>query len=607
MVVRTGHRSSLRARSGCPGSLRAVTGVATPEWARHLPAGVDPARSTSLARRSLPAAWARTGPRPPTRPRCTATTGGSRTRELDDRSRGVAGRLAGAGLRAGDRVVMSAGTSTELVVAHVAALRLGLVVVPVNGAYRAARDRPHRRRLRARRVHRRRRPRRPASRPATPDGCVVVTARRSSSPTSSRRRSTPPRATTSHCSATRRARPARPRAPCSPTGTCSRAARRCGSRGAGAPSDRLVLALPLFHVHGLGVGLHGTLLCGASAVLLPHFDGELVLDAARDDDAHPVLRRADDVRAPRRERRASRELARLRLCVSGSAPLPATLHDDLATRAGITGARALRDDRDDHERLEPLRRRAACGHGGLPAPGGGGAPRRPVGRDPAARPERVPRLLGPRGGDAARRSPPTAGSAPATSAPTIPTATSASSVAPRSSSSRAATTCTRARSRTSCSSYPRWRRSRWSGSRPTSGARWSSPSSCPRPASATPTRCSRSRPSTSRRYKRPRLVRYVDALPRNALGQGRPRPSSERDRATVLIVLSGRQDQDVEHGHPPVLIRPSPIPPFPEPRWDRALVFPPRGRTGGGTVSRRAPGGRSRPRTGRRCPSPPRR
>src|SRR5207247_6607307 len=31
--------------------------------------------------------------------------------------------------------------------------------------------------------------------------------------------------------------------------------------------DRLVLALPLFHVHGLGVGLHGTLLCGASAVL----------------------------------------------------------------------------------------------------------------------------------------------------------------------------------------------------------------------------------------------------------------------------------------------------------------------------------------------------
>ena len=38
-----------------------------------------------------------------------------------------------------------------------------------------------------------------------------------------------------------------------------------------SPSDRLVLALPLFHVHGLCVGLHGTLLAGASAVLLPRF------------------------------------------------------------------------------------------------------------------------------------------------------------------------------------------------------------------------------------------------------------------------------------------------------------------------------------------------
>ena len=36
--------------------------------------------------------------------------------------------------------------------------------------------------------------------------------------------------------------------------------------------DRLVLALPLFHMHGLGVGLHGTLHVGGSAVLVPRFD-----------------------------------------------------------------------------------------------------------------------------------------------------------------------------------------------------------------------------------------------------------------------------------------------------------------------------------------------
>src|SRR5207248_6282116 len=33
--------------------------------------------------------------------------------------------------------------------------------------------------------------------------------------------------------------------------------------------DVLVHALPLFHLHGLGMGLHGTLLSGGSAVLIP--------------------------------------------------------------------------------------------------------------------------------------------------------------------------------------------------------------------------------------------------------------------------------------------------------------------------------------------------
>jgi malonyl-CoA/methylmalonyl-CoA synthetase len=98
--------------------------------------------------------------------------------------------------------------------------------------------------------------------------------------------------------------------------------------------DRLVLALPLFHVHGLGVGLHGTLLCGGSAVLLPRFDADAVLDAARDHDATlffgvPTMY-ARLTASPR-----VAELAALRLCVSGSAPLPASLHDDLQARANV--------------------------------------------------------------------------------------------------------------------------------------------------------------------------------------------------------------------------------------------------------------------------------
>ena len=98
-------------------------------------------------------------------------------------------------------------------------------------------------------------------------------------------------------------------------------------------ADRLVLALPLFHAHGLCVGLHGTLLAGASAVLLPRFDVGAVLDAAAEHDASvffgvPTMyhRLAQSARVG--------ELARLRLCVSGSAPLPAELHRVLAERGG---------------------------------------------------------------------------------------------------------------------------------------------------------------------------------------------------------------------------------------------------------------------------------
>src|SRR5439155_26229908 len=45
------------------------------------------------------------------------------------------------------------------------------------------------------------------------------------------------------------------------------------------PDDRLLLALPLFHLHGLGVGLHGTLHAGGSAVLQARFEPDAVFDA----------------------------------------------------------------------------------------------------------------------------------------------------------------------------------------------------------------------------------------------------------------------------------------------------------------------------------------
>ena len=94
-----------------------------------------------------------------------------------------------------------------------------------------------------------------------------------------------------------------------------------------------MLALPLFHIHGLGVGLHGTLLAGASAVLLPRFDPDAVLDAVAAHDATlffgvPTMY-ARLAGSPRLA-----ELGRLRLCVSGSAPLPPAVFDRLADGSG---------------------------------------------------------------------------------------------------------------------------------------------------------------------------------------------------------------------------------------------------------------------------------
>jgi malonyl-CoA/methylmalonyl-CoA synthetase len=99
------------------------------------------------------------------------------------------------------------------------------------------------------------------------------------------------------------------------------------------PSDRLVHALPIFHGHGLCVALYTSLLVGASVVLLDHFDVDGVLDAC---DEHRATLFFGVPTMYHRLAASSRagELARLRLAVSGSAALRAELHAELATRAG---------------------------------------------------------------------------------------------------------------------------------------------------------------------------------------------------------------------------------------------------------------------------------
>jgi len=304
-----------------------------PGWEAHLPAGTRPDDVDLLARGTLPAAWANVWASAPDAPLLLERgRGPMRAAELEDASRRVAGRLREAGLRPGDRVLFSAGTSLGLVVAHVAALRAGIVVVPANTAYRerelahlvtdsapaaAVLDDPQRARW--------------ACTAAGGDllvvGPDVDLPDGESGPLDVAQPEDP--ALIGYTSGTTGV----------PKGAVlSHANLLAGSESVGlawrwVAADRLVLALPLFHSHGLCVGLHGTLLAGASAVLVPRFDVDAVLDGAAEHEATlffgvPTMYRRL-ARSPR-----LRELARLRLCVSGSAPLPAELHRAITERSG---------------------------------------------------------------------------------------------------------------------------------------------------------------------------------------------------------------------------------------------------------------------------------
>ncbi len=99
-------------------------------------------------------------------------------------------------------------------------------------------------------------------------------------------------------------------------------------------SDRFLLALPLFHVHGLGNGVHCWLLSGCRTRLLERFEHQSA--AATMSDFAPTLFfgvptmyvRLLEIEAAA----ASRIGATLRLCVSGSAPLPMQVLEEFEVR-----------------------------------------------------------------------------------------------------------------------------------------------------------------------------------------------------------------------------------------------------------------------------------
>ncbi|MPZ72614.1 MAG: AMP-binding protein [Nitriliruptorales bacterium] len=306
--------------------------MTSPEWAVHLPPATSVAAVDLLADRSLPGSWTRRWREDPgKRVLLDDARGWLTAARIEEETRTVAARYAGAGLQPGDRIVVSAAPSADLVIAHVAALRLGLTVVPVNSAY-TEREVAHivrdsgpaaavvDDRSRARWIR---------------DACVrepVIT-----SPTVELPPGRAPsldvvgpsdRALIGYTSGT--------------TGAPKGAVLRHGNLLASAealrlawrwtPEDRLVLSLPMFHIHGLGVGLHGTLTSGAAVVIRPRFDPDDVFDSISTHRA-TLFFGVPTMYARLAAGGRLAELAALRLAVSGSAPLPPDLWHVVAARA----------------------------------------------------------------------------------------------------------------------------------------------------------------------------------------------------------------------------------------------------------------------------------
>jgi malonyl-CoA/methylmalonyl-CoA synthetase len=292
-------------------------------WARH---GVDPVDLT--AEGSLPSVFSRRWRDEPNRVVLVDGDGRDITAgELDARSQAVARRLAAARVRKDDRVLLSGSASADYVAAYCGALRAGFVVVPVNGAYT-------RRELGV--IVEDSKPRAAILESAEMRSWidakrVVVTGMDVDIPDGP-------------AVALDEVGPFDPALLPYTSGTTGRPKGALLSHGnllAGAEAvrlawrwtehDRLWLALVLFHMHGLGVGINGTLAAGSAAILRPRFDVEELCERANEATMYfgVPTNYARIVTSPNAKR-----LSSLRLCVSGSAPLSADMHREIEQRCG---------------------------------------------------------------------------------------------------------------------------------------------------------------------------------------------------------------------------------------------------------------------------------
>ncbi len=301
-----------------------------PAWSAHLPTGVTRADVDLTEHGTLVGAWTAAWRADPARPTLRTLDGAAMNAgELEHRSAAAARRLLAVGLRPGDRVLISARTSMTLIVTYIGALRAGLAVVPANpdapigeltrliAASRPALavfDDPDRRRET------------PAAVRSTAVDLTDLSAGRGDEPIDLVRPDDT--ALIIYTSGTT----GRPKGV-----PLTHANLLAGSHSVRiawrwSADDTLALGLPLFHMHGLGVGLHTTLVAGASTILLPRFDPATTAQAIAD--GATLFFGVPTMFHRLAETAHLNALRQVRLAVSGSAPLPAHLHQAIEAATG---------------------------------------------------------------------------------------------------------------------------------------------------------------------------------------------------------------------------------------------------------------------------------
>jgi len=325
-------------------------------WPAHLPAGTAFAADELTARGSLPAAWASTWSDRERAPLLVEASGAGQrwcsAGEFEERTRRLALALRDRGIVPGQRIVWSTTSSLAAVAVNVAALRAGVVVVPVNPDYTARElahivgdvgpvaavvDDPARATVLAelgagrltvfdcglRVLH-------DAGRPSgAPSGPAAGGAGAGPADLDVVGPGDP--ALVAYTSGTT----GRPKGAVLTHANLLANSEAVAMTWRWGPGDRLVHALPIFHGHGLCVALYTSLLRGSSVVLLPRFEAAAVADACDRFDATMFFGVPTMYHRLVRSGRAG-DLGRLRLAVSGSAPLSAELHGEVQAASGLT-------------------------------------------------------------------------------------------------------------------------------------------------------------------------------------------------------------------------------------------------------------------------------